>query len=323
MAHSPRVAVVVCTLGRGGRVVETVRSIIAGSQPEFELYVVDQNDDQRAATLLDQAVSDPRLRCLGSSRGLSVGRNTAAAATSAELLAFTDDDCTVTPAWLSELTAPLANDPRIGVVFGSVQAAPHDRAAGFIPSYQRREAFVARTVFEKHRAEGIGASMAVRRSVWVELHGFDELLGAGTTLRSAEETDFTIRALLAGHFVAETPGATVIHGGFRSWDDGRDVIRGYLHGIGATLAKNVKRGHWTVLAVAAQLAARWMLARPVVDLGQRSFRWTRLAGFASGVLRGLATPIDRTTGHFRTAPGRVPAGESPRRARAAGSVTRR
>jgi GT2 family glycosyltransferase len=320
MAHSPGVAVIVCTRGRGGRVVETVRSILTGASPELELYIVDQNDDRRATSLLTEAVRDPRLHCLRSPHGLSVGRNTAAAATGAPLLAFTDDDCTVTPAWLSEVTAPFAGDRRIGLVFGSVLAAPHDRSAGFVPSYRRREPFVARSVFDKHRVEGIGASMAVRRSVWAALHGFDELLGAGARLRSAEETDFTIRALLAGHFVAETPGAAVIHHGFRSWEDGRDVIRGYLCGIGATLAKNVKCGHGSVLAVAGQLAVRWLVARPVVDLGRRSFRWTRLGGFATGVLTGLATPVDHATGHFRRPATPGAAGTGPRPTSAARSA---
>jgi GT2 family glycosyltransferase len=297
MAPAPRVAVVVSTRGRGGSIVDTVRSILAGVPSDVELYVVDQNDDRDATRRLAGA-ADPRLRCLRSPRGLSIGRNAAAAATTADILAFTDDDCTVTPSWLTELIAPFG-DPAVGVVFGSVLAAPHDRAAGFIPSYQRREPFVARTVFDKHRVEGIGASMAVRRSVWAELGGFDALLGAGAPFRSAEETDFTIRTLLAGHAVAETPGAAVIHHGFRSWAEGRDAIHGYLHGIGATLAKQVKCGRWTVLAVAGQLATRWMVARPVVDLGVRSFRWTRLGGFVGGVVRGLATPVDHARGHFR------------------------
>jgi hypothetical protein len=56
-----------------------------------------------------------------------------------------------------------------------------------------------------------------------------------------------------------------------------------------------------VLAVAGQLALRFVVARPVVDLGPRSYRWTRLCGFTTGVLRGFATPVDRATGHFRTA----------------------
>jgi hypothetical protein len=290
----------VCTRGRGGRVVDTVRSILEPASLPLELYVVDQNEDGEVLALIARAVRDPRVRGLRSARGLAIGRNVAAAATEAPLLAFTDDDCIATPDWLPELNEPFADDARVGVVFGSVRAAPHDRGAGFIPSYQRPDRYVARSIFDKHRVEGMGASMAVRRSTWAALHGFDALLGAGARFRSAEETDFTIRALLAGHFVAETPGATVIHHGFRTWDEGPAVIGGYLYGIGATLAKNVKLGRLGVLAVAAQLALRWTVARPVVDLGQRSFRWTRLAGFAGGVLRAFATPVDRVTGHFRS-----------------------
>jgi GT2 family glycosyltransferase len=303
MASAPRVSVIVSTRNPGERIALTVRSILETRGPDFCLHLVDQSDDDRVSGLLGPLLADPRLRYARCARaGLSVGRNAGAAAAASECLAFTDDDCVVTPGWLAEITAPFALDPRIGIVFGTVRPAPYDPAHGFLPAYARREALLARSIFDKHRVEGMGASMAVRRSVWEALHGFDEQLGAGAPMRSAEETDFVMRALLAGFFAYETPQAAVIHSGFRCWPDAPSVVHGYLHGIGAALAKNLKLGHWTVLAVAIRLAVRWAFSRPVVNLGLRAHRRARLAGFLGGVRRGLATPVDRATGHFRRPP---------------------
>jgi glycosyltransferase involved in cell wall biosynthesis len=285
-----------------------VDSILASAHERFQLGLVDQSDRVDVRHLLGRRLDDPRLHYLVRNlTGLSAGRNAGVRwASSAEVIAFTDDDCAVTPTWLSRITAPLANDPRIGIVFGTVRPAPYDAALGFLPSYTRQTAFLGRSIFDKHQIEGMGASMAIRRSTWTALHGFDEQLGAGAAMRSAEETDFVTRALLAGIFAYEVPDAVVIHAGFRTWAQAPAVLRDYLHGIGAMLAKNLKCGHWAVLAVAGRLAWRWVIARPVVDLGARPHRRARLLGFLSGVFHGWRTPVDRRTGHF----------EPPARARA-------
>ena len=140
--------------------------------------------------------------------------------------------------------------------------------------------------------------MGLKRSLWRSLNGFDELLGAGAPLRSGEDTDFTIRALLARHCVYETPAAAVVHHGYRSWEEGRGLIEGYMYGLGAALVKQIKCGHWTVLGVLCRLAWRWAFGQPVVDLGHRPPRLRRLFAFLRGVAAGGATPVDRKTGHY-------------------------
>ena len=239
--------VIVCTRNPGRRIRATVASILASTEARFALCVVDQSDDDQVALALDDLLADSRVRHLRcAARGLSAGRNIGAAAASTEWLAFTDDDCVVTPTWLADIVGPLGTNERIAVVFGTVKPAPYDPALGFLPNYSRATPLLARSIYDKHRVEGIGASMAIRRSAWTALHGFDEALGAGAPLHSAEETDFVMRALLGGFEAYETPVAAVIHSGFRTWAQAPQVLGQYLHGIGATLAKLMRLGHWQV-----------------------------------------------------------------------------
>lgn len=78
-------------------------------------------------------------------------------------------------------------------------------------------------------------------------------------------------------------------------------MRTYLYGIGATIAKLMKLGHWQVLPVGMRLAVRWAVSRPVVDMGTEPHRRARLFGFLAGFGVGLRMPVDRATGHFLTA----------------------
>jgi GT2 family glycosyltransferase len=214
---------------------------------------------------------------------------------------MTDDDREVTPDWLRRIADAFPADPRIGIVFGNVLAGPHDRTQGFIPAYQRREPFLAKSIRDKHRIEGIGASMAIRRTAWEALNGFDENFGAGGRFGSAEELEFTVRALVSGFAVYAEPAAAVVHHGFRTWESGRELISGYLYGIGAMFAKLLKLGHWSILYLMFQLASRWAFQGPVVDLGRKPPRLLRLSAFVRGFLAGLAFPIDRRRGHYARA----------------------
>jgi GT2 family glycosyltransferase len=279
--------------------VETVRTILANEGPAFELRIVDQSEDDATEKSLKPFLGDPRVHYRRSStRGLAVATNLAICDAQNELIAVTDDDCFVPPDWLRELVAAFRVDRRIGMVFGNIWPVAHDRSAGFILSYVRDKPFLARRVGDKHRVEGNGSCMGLRRSVWRELGGLDEKLGIGAPLQSASDTDFAIRVLLAGYFIYETPRLQVSHQGFRTWAQSRPVVRRYMYGLGAMYGKHVKCGHWSILQVMFQLAWRWAFGQPAANLGHCPPKWMRLVSFGKGLLSGLRTPVDRATGHF-------------------------
>jgi hypothetical protein len=119
-------------------------------------------------------------------------------------------------------------------------------------------------------------------------------------LMSAEETDLTIRTLLAGFFVYETPRVTIVHNGFRPWRESGTLVQRNWYGTGAVFAKNLKSGHWSVVPLLVRLAWRWAFGRSRVasSLGPRSHRLLRLTAFVRGFAAGVGMPLDRTTGHF-------------------------
>ena len=293
------ISAIVCTRNRGATITATVRGILANDYGGFELVVIDQSSDDTSRDSIAEFLADPRVHYLRSgTKGLARARNIGISTARAEFIAMTDDDCEVPHDWLERMTEALTSDRNIGVVFGNVVTGPHDTAAGFISAYERKSAFVATSMRDKPKVEGIGACMGIRKSVWQALGGFDEMLGAGSRFESADDTDFAIRALMAGYRICETPKVSVVHHGFRTWKEGRRLISGYLFGIGATIGKHVRCGNWSIFHVVRALALRWAFGGPVVNFGFTPSRFVRLSGFARGFGHGFVTPVDRASAHF-------------------------
>jgi GT2 family glycosyltransferase len=296
---TPAITALVCTRNRGASVAHTVRGVMANDHLDFEVLVIDQSRGDESELALAEWRSDPRFHYLRSAtQGLARARNIGFRRARASIVAMTDDDCRVPTDWLSRMAAAFSTGDRVGVVFGNVEAAPHDGTKGFISAYRRKTPFVACGIRDKPKVEGIGACMGVRTNKWAALGGFDEMLGAGSKFKSADDTDFAIRALLAGHHICETPDVRVVHHGFRTWSEGSLLISGYLFGIGAMLAKHLRCRHWPVLHVVRALASRWMFERPVVEFGFTPSRSLRLSGFVQGFIAGALAPLDRSTAHF-------------------------
>ena len=291
----------IATRDRGARVVSAVESVLANDFAEVEVIVVDQS---RAA---DTQAAIERFRGLGNFRfvrsgtkGISAGRNLGVEHASHELVAFTDDDCIVGDDWVKALADGFGLDPRIGIVFGAVVAAATDPDAGAVTSYQPRLPYLARGLEDKMAVEGISGCMAVRRSVWRALGGFDEQLGVGAPHLAGEETDLTLRALHAGHFVFETPAARVTHTGVCPLADIPALIDRYWFGTGAAWGKMLKRGPRPVAGLLARMALKWAFGAPPIasTLGTKSYRGRRLRAFLRGLSTGVGRPIDPVTGCF-------------------------
>ncbi len=293
------ITVVISTRNRGTHIVKTIEKILLNDYSHFEICVVDQSENRLTEDALRSYLNTPGFRYIkADSRGIASGRNSGIEKANGEIIALTDDDCEVANNWLRELAKPFSIDQRIGIVFSNVLADAHDQELGFIPAYVRSSSFLASSMRDKHCVEGIGASMALRRSIWRELDGFDVMLGAGAPFRSGEDLDFVMRSLERGYLVYETPRTHVIHTGFRTWKEGRTLVYNYLYGIGATFAKHLKCKRLSVLIPLCHLFWRWAFREPVVDLGRIPPRELRLRAFIKGFMAGANCPVDRGRGHF-------------------------
>src|SRR5262245_34503496 len=110
----PTISVVVPTRGRSAALRACVASILAGRHESFELVVVDQSESGEAPT------DDPRVRYVASeTRGKSAALNEGLGIARAALIAFTDDDCTVTRDWLTRAEELFAERDDVSLAFGN------------------------------------------------------------------------------------------------------------------------------------------------------------------------------------------------------------
>ena len=296
-----QLALIICTRSYPPHVSTLVRAVLTDPSGPATVVVVDQADewDRRGA---DEFLKDGRVvhlhdRGVGLARARNLGMEAAAAA-GVRFVAFTDDDCTPTPGWLDALTGPLLADATVGIVFGRTVPAVPDPVDGVIPHYSPTHEAVYRGMASKAVVEGMGACMAVRVDAWRMVGGFDECLGAGTTLASADEFDVCTRLLRAGFATAETPRAVVVHHGVRYGDAADDLAAGYMRGTGAASAKMLRLCGWSSVRPLAAMAWRWLRGGVAVDMGPRPRRWHRLRHFLRGASIGFTTAIEPTTGRF-------------------------
>jgi GT2 family glycosyltransferase len=284
--------VAIGTRNRGDSVVRTIRSVQASDHPSWAIRIVDQSDDDRTAAAVAPFLGDSRIRYRRSpTAGVARARNAAMAEAAGELVLVTDDDCELAPDCMREIDAAFAVDARVAIVFGNILAGPHDGGKGFVPACVRDAPALARGLRDKNRIDGAAACMAIRRSAWRALAGFDERFGLGTPLHSGEEVDLTIRALRMGFFVHQTPRVRVTHHGFYRWSDHRAVIEQYWYGTGAAFGRNAVADPLGIAVVLGGLARRWATGvSPVASsLGTRAHRFVRLSAFTRGFAAGLQT----------------------------------
>jgi glycosyltransferase involved in cell wall biosynthesis len=284
-------SVILCTRNRAQLLGPAIAAVQAALREGDELVVVDSASDTDETAEVARAAGVTVLRA--DRPGLSVARNLGLTAASRPLIAFTDDDCRPAPDWLTRLAGPFA-DAGTGVATGAVRADEGELRFHDEPE-PRRFTFPTDPI-----EMGAGANMAFRREALDAVGGFDERIGAGTRLRSAEDHDAFWRVLRAGWTGAYVPDAVVSH---HDWRDRWQIARlgwGTGLGTGAFVAKAIRAGTWRegqpllatrlgrrgILAFASNVAKRWEVPALAEAL--------KLTGTVAGFAVGAVLPIDGT-----------------------------
>jgi cellulose synthase/poly-beta-1,6-N-acetylglucosamine synthase-like glycosyltransferase len=301
--------VVVATRDRGDMIAATLRSLLAVGGPAFSVLVVDQSaDDRTRRTVEAVACGDPRVSVHATtSAGLSNARNIGLELAAGDVVAFTDDDCTVDPYWLPAIVREF-RDPRVAAVFGRVVPPGFTRRRGTEVAFKASEARVEYTRPLPPWYIGHGASMAVRRRAVLAIGGFDALLGAGGPFPAGEDLDVAYRLLRSGSHVVYTGAARAHHQDWRDWPSRRRTERGYGVGAGALFTKYLRCGD----RYALRLLATWVWQLGVRRLGAGLLKWRsrqvaelgccQLVYPWVGVARSLRLPVDRELVLYRRAP---------------------
>jgi glycosyltransferase involved in cell wall biosynthesis len=297
------ITAVICTRNRGRAILKAAETVLSNTHPSFSLIVIDQSTTDDTAACLAPLISEGKLTYIRTTTvGVSRSRNLGLRTAGTEIVAFTDDDCEVPPTWLEELQAVFSEQPSTAMVFCSVLAGPHSSADGFVPAYECQGTRTVHTLLDKCTARGMGAGLAIRREPVLALGGFDEELGPGGRFPSCEEGDAAVRCLLRGHDVCETSRTHVIHHGFRTWSEGRELSRRDWFGIGAAYAKPLRAGRWDFMPVPAYELMVKAVWPPIMDMLRlrRPKGLTRGLYFVRGFAKGLVEPLNPDPLVFRS-----------------------
>ncbi len=219
-----KITVILCTFNRCGSLAKALESAAASVLPDsvtWEILVVDNNSKDQTP----EVVEDFSSRYLGRFRylfepqpGKSYALNAGIRNSQAEVLAFLDDDVTVEPTWLQNLTAPLQDEQWAGV---GGRIRPEQ---GFSPPRwmvlegDRSLGGALAAMFDLGDTAGklerppYGTNMAFRKSMFEKYGGFRTDMGPrpGSQIRS-EDTEFGRRLLAAGERLYYAPSAVVYH----------------------------------------------------------------------------------------------------------------
>jgi GT2 family glycosyltransferase len=292
----PGLSIVICTRDRPDKLRTCLSAVVEHLGDTDELIVVDSaSRSPDTMTVVRETQRAQGIRC--DTPGLSHARNAGVATAKHDVVVFTDDDCAPDAHWLDALSREFA-DPTVGAVTGSVRPV----GQGFSSALTSPE----RTVFRyPTRGEpiGHGANMAMRRALLVDIGGFDERLGAGAQLRSADDWDVFFRVLRRGYRIVYTPESTIRHEQWRSSREALTTRYGYALG-GAALATKLAR-----------------LGGPDDRAQSRVLTRKRLREGGTAVLRGIVTlKWFRLAAGVATLAGQLRGTVSGRRSRVSGEV---
>jgi glycosyltransferase involved in cell wall biosynthesis len=206
------VSVLLCTRNRPQKLERAVGSILANTYGDFELIVVDQSTDDDAGRRI-KAFRDPRISYIRTPTvGLSRSRNIAIRSARSEIAAFTDDDCVCDPGWLASIAGEFRRDPSVMGVFGRVVAFGEQAPGMFCPCLMEdRERRIVDAPVVPQLVLGSGNNMSFRMEVFRRIGIFIETLGAGTPMKSGEDTEFAYRVLRRRLRCVYAPDALVHH----------------------------------------------------------------------------------------------------------------
>jgi glycosyltransferase involved in cell wall biosynthesis len=240
------VSVIVCTRDRPEQLRHCIAAISDCEPRPGEIIVVDNSSTPGS---LDIALKNfPSVRIVHESRpGLSFARNTGLAAATGTIIAFTDDDVTVTPNWIKALAVSFSNQ-NVGAVTGPVlpgclqsdaEFAFEFDIGGLASSFEPRsfdKSFLDTGILKApHVWEiGAGANFSIRKAVLDDIGPFDERLGAGAA-GCSEDSEFLYRLLQADWICHYRPEVVVRHNHRGDVNALRSQMRAYMRGHVAAL----------------------------------------------------------------------------------------
>jgi len=217
-----RISVILCTYNRCQslqRALESAAVLILPESVEWEVLVVDNNSSDGTRQTAEEFCSryPGRFRYLfEAQQGKSYALNTGVREARGDVVAFMDDDVTVDPNWLRNLTAALHSDEWAGsggrILTEWTCSPPYWLSPNSVHASGPLVAFDPRPEAGRLNEPPIGTNMAFRRNMFEKYGEFRTDLGPcpGSQIRN-EDTEFGARLLAGGERLRYERSALVYH----------------------------------------------------------------------------------------------------------------
>jgi GT2 family glycosyltransferase len=277
------ITVVIPTLGRE-ILEESLWWIVAGSAWPGGVVVVDQGSNQQVAAWIEA------LRSIGinaeyvssTQRGRAAGINRGLERVKTRFVAITDDDCFVSTDWLKNMRACLLDNPE-AIITGRVEPVGDEEVLVVVTSLKPAIYRRPRLQFDALSGGNIGTSMAVIERVGL----FDE----DSCLRTAEDGEWSYRALRSGVPIIYAPEVSVRHYGWRDKSQRADQYKDYARSHGGFYGKYLRKGDWFIAmrVIIHHLRAlrRWLHGIMTADQELALYARAYLTGLLPGIIAGM------------------------------------
>ena len=205
-------SVVLVTWNRPVYVAENLAHLHRLDVPADEIVVVDASRDARTRAAVDAYPGVRYVRFPAGAGHMTTARNEGLLHTTADVIAFLDDDAYVAPSWLEAVVGAFS-DASVGAVSGRTTNKGDEKTGDgpigrFLPDGSLTGNFDADVHDVVDVDHGIGANMSFRRGVLADLGGFRDDY-PGTALR--EDTDMFLRVKALGYRAVFVPQALAHH----------------------------------------------------------------------------------------------------------------
>lgn len=270
-----RFSLIMPTLGRRAEVVLFLQSLKQQTFSDFELIVVDQNEDSFLQPIIAEYHSDFKIVYIKSlKRGLSLNRNEGLKHAQGNIVAFPDDDCVYQPDTLAVADRFFSNESYRILTMNTKD----QHGSGAVVNLSEKSSTIS---FSNFLTTGISFTIFVQYERLYDLH-FDEKLGVGARFGSSEESDFMLNLLMKGYPGFYNANYYIYHPakvGLLTADKGFN----YGLGMGAMFKKHiVYHRRYSLIPVFLKLLIK--STGGIILTNKRSFYYHSLRGRITGFL---------------------------------------
>jgi glycosyltransferase involved in cell wall biosynthesis len=219
------VSIVIPTYNRArllGPTLESVKRLKIPPDTVVEVLVIDNNCTDNTPQIIQRVACGseiPIRRIVETQQGLSYGRNRGLQKAQYEHVAYLDDDIEVAEDWLFgyfDAVEQLDADCVVGPVYPKFECEPPDFLTKHVldsvtsPYSRRGDRMMLLPRDVAHEVPG--CNFAVRKSIAVDIGGFDNRLGrVGSGLVAGEDWEFGLRLVASGRRVGYQPRCAIRH----------------------------------------------------------------------------------------------------------------